>query len=236
MSGKPMLVVDDEKNIRLALSRSLEPLGRPVQTAMNGEEALQKMQVQDFDLVFLDLKMPGMDGLEALRRIRRLHPGVPVIIITAHGSIEAAVDAMKLGAVDFLQKPFGPGEIRVLAEQALQREAEGGAVGADPRTLVAQARLCLGEHRVEEARRAAQRAIAADPTGPAAYNLLGVAFELAGETAEARKLYRAALDVDPTYKPSASNLARITSWDGRGEIDLGPGDDAVSDQGAGHAG
>jgi DNA-binding NtrC family response regulator len=107
--GKNMiLVVDDEKNIRLTMSQSLEVLEIPVQTAVNGEEALQKLQEGTFALVFLDLKMPGMDGMEVLRRIKSNWPKIRVVIITAHGTIQSAVEAMKLGAVDFLQKPFSP--------------------------------------------------------------------------------------------------------------------------------
>jgi DNA-binding NtrC family response regulator len=123
METKPILVVDDEKNIRLTMSQSLEVMAIPVQTAVNGEEALQKLQEKDFGLVFLDLKMPGIDGMEVLRRIKNNWPKTRVIIITAHGTIASAVAAMKLGAVDFIQKPFSPGEIRELTEMVLQREA-----------------------------------------------------------------------------------------------------------------
>ncbi len=120
---RPILLVDDEKNIRLTLSQSLEPLGLPIQTAVNGEEALQKIQEAEFGLLLLDLKMPGMDGMDVLRRVRERWPAMPVIIITAHGTIESAVDAMKIGAVDFIQKPFSPREIRELVTKVLQRES-----------------------------------------------------------------------------------------------------------------
>jgi CheY-like chemotaxis protein len=120
---RPILLVDDEKNIRLTLSQSLEPLGLPIQTAVNGEEALQKLDDAEFGLLLLDLKMPGMDGMEVLHRVRERWPTIPVIIITAHGTIESAVDAMKIGAVDFIQKPFSPREIRELVTKVLQRES-----------------------------------------------------------------------------------------------------------------
>ena len=77
MEPKKILIVDDEKNIRLTLSQALETLGMPVQTAADGEEALQKLQDSDFSLVLLDLKLPGMDGLEVLRRIRESRPKMP---------------------------------------------------------------------------------------------------------------------------------------------------------------
>ncbi len=105
MEKRSILVVDDEKNIRLTMFQSLEPLGMPVETAVNGEEALQKLREGQFGLVFLDPKMPGMDGMEVLHRIKEKWPKIQVIIITAHGTVESAVEAMKIGAADFLQSP-----------------------------------------------------------------------------------------------------------------------------------
>ncbi|RJR44350.1 MAG: response regulator [Desulfobacteraceae bacterium] len=117
-----MLVVDDEKNIRLTLSQSLDSLGIEISTAVNGEEALRKLQEQEFSLIILDLRMPGMDGMEVLRHVRTRWPKTRVIVITAYGTVESAVEAMKLGADDFIQKPFTPAEIRELAMQVLERE------------------------------------------------------------------------------------------------------------------
>ena len=116
-----ILLVDDEKNIRLTVSRALGPLEMPVETASNGEEALQKLEEEGFSLLLLDLKMPGMDGMDVLERVRRRWPSLLVVILTAHGNIDIAVEAMKIGAADFIQKPFGPGEIRDLATRVLRR-------------------------------------------------------------------------------------------------------------------
>ncbi|MEJ2225612.1 MAG: response regulator [Syntrophobacterales bacterium] len=107
-----VLVVDDERNIRLTLSMALEALKIPVDTAESGEEALQKLAEKSFRLMLLDLKLPGIDGLEVLRQAVDNYPDTKVIIITAYGSIEVAVEAMKMGAIDFLQKPFQPTEVR----------------------------------------------------------------------------------------------------------------------------
>lgn len=123
MEKKLILVVDDEKNIRLTMSQSLEPLEIPIRTALNGEEALQMLGEETFELIFLDLKLPGIDGMEVLHQVRNNWPKTRVIIITAHGTIDSAVEAMKLGAVDFIQKPFSPSEIRDLAKLVLEREA-----------------------------------------------------------------------------------------------------------------
>jgi len=117
-----VLIVDDESNIRLTISRSLEPLGVQIQTAVNGEEALQKLHEEEFALLLLDLKMPGIDGMEVLHQVRERWPKTCVIVITAYGTIDSAVEAMKRGAVDFIQKPFSPAEIRELVTKVLRRK------------------------------------------------------------------------------------------------------------------
>ncbi len=116
-----ILLADDEKNIRLTVSRALEPLGMPIETASDGEEALRKLEGEGFSLLLLDLKMPGMGGMEVLETVRRRWPSVLVVILTAYGNIDIAVDAMKMGAADFIQKPFNPLEIRELTTRVLQR-------------------------------------------------------------------------------------------------------------------
>jgi len=217
-----ILIVDDEKNIRLTLSQSLESLGMPIQTAVNGEEALQKLNETPFGLVFLDLKMPGIDGMEVLRRIKNNWPRIRVIIITAYGTIESAVEAMKIGAVDFIQKPFSPGEIRDLATLVLEREEldQGSAVDYTP--LIELTKRHVSNRDFARARETAKKAIAKDPAQPEAYNLLGALFEINHNILEAQKFYRAALDIDPTFKPAETNLDRTTSWHKFGKIDIGP--------------
>jgi len=225
MEKKAILVVDDEKNIRLTLSQSLEPLGISVQTAVNGEEALQKLGEGRIGLVFLDLKLPGMDGMDVLRRIKDDWPTVRVIIITAHGTIESAVEAMKLGAVDFVQKPFSPGEIRDLARMVLEREALDEATTVDFRAWIELSKRHITDRNFAAAREGVQKAIAADPGQPEAYNLMGALLEIKGDSVAAQKFYRAALDIDPTYKPASANLERATSWHKAGKVDLGPDKD-----------
>jgi DNA-binding response OmpR family regulator len=222
MEKRAILVVDDEKNIRLTLSQSLEPLGIAVQTAVNGEEALQKLGKGQFGLVFLDLKLPGMDGMDVLRRIKDDWPTVRVIIITAHGTIESAVEAMKLGAVDFVQKPFSPGEIRDLATLVLEREALDEATAVDYRAWIELSKRHITDRDFAAARESVRKAIAADPGQPEAYNLLGALLEIKGDSVAAQKFYRAALDIDPTFKPASVNLERTTSWHKAGKVDMGP--------------
>ena len=222
MEKKPILIVDDEKNIRLTLSRSLEPLDFPIQAAVNGEEALQKLHDGAFSLVFLDLKMPGMDGMEVLRQIKEKWPRTRVIIITAHGTIASAVEAMKLGAVDFIQKPFSPGEIRDLATLVMARDALDEENAIDYRSLIELAKRHISDRSFSVSREIVRKAIAADPAQPEAYNLLGVLIEIQHDWLKAQKFYRAALDIDPTFKPARANLDRTTTWNKFGKIDLGP--------------
>jgi DNA-binding NtrC family response regulator len=108
MNKPHVLIVDDEENIRFTLSEALDSLPASIDSAANGQEALDKVEQQVYSIILLDLRMPGMDGMQVLERLRESRPEIPVVIITAHGTIESAVDAMKLGAIEFLQKPFPP--------------------------------------------------------------------------------------------------------------------------------
>src|SRR6266851_10037192 len=109
-----ILVVDDERNIRRTLAMVLETAGYQVEGASNGEDALAKCREQHCDIAFVDLQMPKMGGLELTRFLRGLSSKTAVVILTAYGSVPTAVEAMKLGAVEFLEKPFDPKIIRVL--------------------------------------------------------------------------------------------------------------------------
>jgi len=137
MPPKPqVLIVDDEPNVRRVLGTLLEQSGYATRRAESGEQALALVRVQDPDLVLTDLKMPGMDGLELLRRLKLSFPEIPVIVLTAHGTIETAVEAMKLGAYDFLTKPFDKPQVAERVAAALgqaeraRRELRGPVAGA----------------------------------------------------------------------------------------------------------
>jgi CheY-like chemotaxis protein len=121
MREKPILIVDDEKNIRLTLSTSLEALGVETDSAEDGKEALVKLRERDFGLILLDLRMPGVDGIEVLRQVKESRPDIRIIILTAYGTIDLAVEAMKLGAADFIQKPFVPEQIRERVARVMSR-------------------------------------------------------------------------------------------------------------------
>ncbi len=123
MSSKGIIhVIDDEPVIHDVLAQLLTSEGYEVEISSSGEEALEKFPSQSFDVILLDLLMPGMDGIETLRRIKRIDPLVPVIIITAYGSVESAISAMKIGALDYVQKPFKHDGLLLVLEKALERK------------------------------------------------------------------------------------------------------------------
>ncbi|MBN2577311.1 MAG: sigma-54-dependent Fis family transcriptional regulator [Deltaproteobacteria bacterium] len=117
-----VLVVDDEEGIRSFISEVLAGEGLRVSQAADGEAAARLLERESFHLLLTDLKMPRMDGMTLLRKVRAEQPEMEVIVLTAHGSVETAVEAMKLGAFDYLGKPLsGPDELRLLVGRALER-------------------------------------------------------------------------------------------------------------------
>ncbi|MFN8600363.1 MAG: sigma-54 dependent transcriptional regulator [Candidatus Binatia bacterium] len=117
-----ILVADDEAGVRSFLAETLELGGHEVAQAADGEEALALLARRAFDLLVTDLRMPKRDGMEVLREAHARQPDLEVIVLTAHGSVSSAVEAMRLGAFDYLQKPVdGPDQVLLLAERALER-------------------------------------------------------------------------------------------------------------------
>ena len=135
--AKKILVCDDEVNLRRVLEAILRREGHGVVGAANGLEALELLGKQEIHTVITDLRMPRMDGMELLRRMVQEHPDIPVIILTAHGSVDNAVAAVKLGALDYIEKPFDKDQIRRLVTTALRthelRRSEVRMVGAAPK-------------------------------------------------------------------------------------------------------
>ena len=121
---RSVLIVDDEADVRKALCQILKPIYE-VHTAGNGREALQCIQGQNVDLVTLDLKMPGMSGIEVLREIKRIKDDIEVIIITAYGNPENAGEAIYYGAGDFIVKPFDTSAVATKVNQSLERRHNG---------------------------------------------------------------------------------------------------------------
>ena len=115
-----LLVIDDEKNIREGLAADFEMDGYDVKIAANGDEGLEFLSKGDIDLVITDLRMPGTSGEDVLKKVTREMPGIPVIVLTGHGSIDAAVSAMQNGAYDFLTKPLNLEHLELVVKRALK--------------------------------------------------------------------------------------------------------------------
>jgi DNA-binding NtrC family response regulator len=114
-----ILVVDDELNICQSCTKVLSKMDYGVDFALNGYDALKKMEGEPFDVILTDLKMSSLGGMEVLRRVKETHPDTPVIVMTGYASVSSAVEVMKMGALDYLPKPFTPDELRAIVAQAL---------------------------------------------------------------------------------------------------------------------
>lgn len=129
--GRTVLVIDDDESLRRVVEYNLGEDGYRVLTAADGRSGLQRFQEAGVDLVLTDVRMPEMEGVEVLTRLKTMQPDLPVIMVTAHGTIDSAVEAMKLGAFDYLTKPFSREQLRAAVRQAL----EVAALAAENRQL-----------------------------------------------------------------------------------------------------
>src|SRR5262245_25649788 len=118
-----ILIIDDNETVRDGLGHVVKKMGHGAITCASGREGLERFKQTRADFVITDLKMEGQDGIEVLRSVREIDPDCPAMIITAFGTVETAVEAMKLGAFDFLIKPFAPEVVRLKVERALELRA-----------------------------------------------------------------------------------------------------------------
>jgi two-component system nitrogen regulation response regulator GlnG len=123
MTGRRILVVDDEESVRWALTKALERAGYRVDLAADGPTGLAAAEHLEVDLVLLDVRLPGRDGLAVLGDLRKRRPDLPVIMMTAYGTLQVAVEAMKQGAYDYIGKPFDVDEVLLVVEKALEAQA-----------------------------------------------------------------------------------------------------------------
>jgi DNA-binding NtrC family response regulator len=119
MADEKVLLVDDEQEFTRVLSERMKSRGLKVVTAEDGPTALQKAEEETFDAIILDIKMPGIDGIETLRRLRKINPNLQIIMLTGQATVKAGIEATKLGALDFLEKPA---DLKLLLEKI--REAK----------------------------------------------------------------------------------------------------------------
>jgi len=117
-----VLIVDDDETVRWSYQRSLQGIACNIATAGNGEEALETMEQNPFDVVLLDMRMPGQDGLSVLRTIKQKWPESEVVIITGYPTVDSAKEAVRLGAYDYVAKPVGPQDVINVADAAMTRK------------------------------------------------------------------------------------------------------------------
>ena len=123
MSAHPkVLVVDDDEVVRRSYQRSLQTVRCDVQAVANGEDALQAVREQNFDVLLLDLRMPGLDGMAVLKAVKQTSPSSEVIVITGYPTVETAKQAVQLGAYDYLAKPVGPAEVITATNNAIAQK------------------------------------------------------------------------------------------------------------------
>ncbi len=122
MAKARLLVIDDEEIVLKSCRKILEAEGHQVFIALSGQEAFALLTKEPIDVVITDIKMPGMDGMEVLERMKKEYPDILVIMITGYSTVQSAVQAMKLGAFDYIPKPFTPDEVSVVVEKALEKK------------------------------------------------------------------------------------------------------------------
>jgi len=121
---KNILVVDDDTGVRTVFSSILRKEGYRVTAVKNGYEAIKVIDEESFDLALVDLRMPGLDGIQVLEKIKSRRPQTRVIIYSAYGSVEDAVEAMRKGAADYLNKPFSPNELELSLKKTLEKSRD----------------------------------------------------------------------------------------------------------------
>jgi len=212
---KFILIVDDEPNVRLSYRMALETEGYVVNEANCGAKALDELESSKFDLAILDMRMPEMDGLALLAEMRKRGYATPSIIVTAYGDVPHAVQAMKLGAIDFLQKPLTPEALRKIVTDLLRRHAPEPAGQQVPRPLpddfdthVVTAKRLLNLQDFAGAKKHLVRAMELDGNAEA-FNLAGVLFEMQEDYDRAKKYYGHAIKLDKHYEPAQQNMRRI---------------------------
>jgi len=184
-----ILIVDDEKNIRETLATYIQSLGHTVETAADAETALDAVDRRDFDLVVSDVRMKGLGGLGLLRQIRERHRDTAVVFMTAYATVPQAVEAMRLGAYEYLIKPFSPDEVRLLINHVLdarRSEQERAAVrrgvehldepsnATDAQTVATESATEAELSLKELERRRIEQVMAGSPTLDAAAARLGI--------------------------------------------------------------
>lgn len=213
-ASRRILIVEDEPNVRLMFRAALVADDTILSTAEDGESALRLLKQEPVDLVLLDLQMPGMGGMELLRCLREAGNGVLVVIVSAHDQAPNVVEAMRLGAIDFLPKPTTPETLRKVVSEVLARRAQPAPpIKSEPKAVpsdtLTRAKDALNRRSFGEAEAALKQVIGKDAHPAEGHYLLGILHELREEKDGAYRSYRAALQADPHYEPARLHLLKF---------------------------
>jgi two-component system, OmpR family, response regulator len=180
---KRALIIDDTKNIRLLLTTCLEINNYEVVTGNNGLEAIDLFKNNDFDLAFLDIKMPKFSGTEVLRRIREEGINTPVIIMTAFATVKNAIECTKLGAIAYLQKPFTADRVVALLEEISHE------LNKDVNLYLSKSSELIIEGDFQQALQTLKIALVMDPESSEIYKMIADVLKAMGEVKRAKKFY-----------------------------------------------
>jgi DNA-binding response OmpR family regulator len=212
--NKRILIVDDETNVRFNFRTTLETEGHEIFEARSGEEAVESFAEHTFALAILDIRMAGMDGLELLAKMRESGIRVPAMIVTAYSDVPNAVKAMKLGAIDFLQKPLRPEDLRSIVTEILKRHAGPDDTPAETfNAHIVAAKRCLNLRAFGKARLHLVKALELNAKSAEAFNLAGVLAEVLEDYDKAKKYYGQAIKLDKNYEPAQQNMRRLFEVD-----------------------
>lgn len=219
--AKRVLIVEDEPNVRLVFSTALQSEPYAVATADDAEAALKALAKEPSDIVLLDLHMPGMGGMEMLRKLRESENNVPVVIISAHDQAPNVVQAMRLGAIDFLPKPIAPDALRKIVAEVLTRNLQPAKPGQTPPTgkptpptpspdaeLMAQAKAALNHREFGEADTLLKAAVKRPNLTAEAHYLMGIIKEMQDDKDGAYREYQAALRANPKFEPAKLHVMK----------------------------
>ena len=221
MKSQKILLIDDERTIRMTFRTALETDGFQVAEATSAEGAFASLRREDFDLAILDLRLGEQSGMQILADMRARGVQTPTLMITAHGSVRDAVHAMRLGAIDFLQKPIDPVALRAAVTDILDRSKtwQEHVEQAGPEEILREAKRRINLQDFAGAGRKVSEALQINAESPDAHNLQGILHEIAGDHASARDSYWRALQLDPHHSAAQGNMRRYSELHSVGHSD-----------------
>jgi DNA-binding NtrC family response regulator len=214
MTELSLLIVEDEINIAKTIQATFANSGYRTELCYDGETAWTKISSEPWDIIFLDIKLPGLDGMEILKRIHDNNIKTNVVMITAFGSVEFAVQAMKYGAVDFFQKPFEPQTLRNIVRQIEDRGKIDEHSVTEYNEYIELAKLQIKEREYHKAQTTIRKALALKADSAEAYNLLGAVYEILGDKSAAVQAYQMSISFNKEYIPALTNLKHLISLEG----------------------